>query len=162
MELKQTQTTGITKAYVGKSGCASIKCIFCNYTKHIKVPESFISRPVRVRCTCQESFIVLFDARSHFRRWVELPGEITMVGDKKRAVKVVTISRKGVGFRLGVSKPEVEIGEVVTIRFRLDNEFLSWVNTNIKIVRIEGNHIGSEFTNLEVHDKKVIGFYLME
>jgi len=162
MELNKTQTTGITKAYVGRKGCATIKCIFCSYTKHMKVPESFISRPVRVRCTCQESFIVLFDARSHFRRFVELPGDITLPGDKKRAVKVVTISRKGVGFRLGVSKPEVDVGDVVTIRFRLDNHDLSWVETGIRVTRIEGNHIGAEFTNLEVHDKKVIGFYLME
>jgi hypothetical protein len=162
MELIKTQTTGITKAYIGKTGCAVIKCMFCEYTKHVKVPERFISRPVRVKCKCGESFLVLFDARSHFRKFVELPGEITMALDKKRAIKVITISRKGIGFKLGLSRPEVEIGDVVTARFRLDNHDNSWIDTNITITRIDGNHIGAEFTNLEVHDKKVIGFYLME
>ncbi len=162
MQLNQTVTTDCLRVFVSPNGCVAIRCPHCNYVKHIKVNNKLLNKPVRIRCICDKTFVQLFDSRSYFRRNVELPGEITMVGDKKRAITVTSLSLNGVGFKMGMAKPDVVIDSLVDIRLRLDTQNLDWITATIIIRRISGNTIGANFSRISIYDKKLIGFYLME
>jgi hypothetical protein len=107
------------------------------------------------------SFVQLFDSRSYFRKGVELPGEITNFKDERRVITVTSISLDGVGFKMGMAKPNINIDDLVGIKLRLDTQYLDWIKAVIIIRRINGNNIGASFSKLSIYDKKLIGFYLM-
>jgi hypothetical protein len=117
---------------------------------------------LRIRCVCKKSFVQLFDSRSYYRKNVELPGEITNFKGERRAITVTSLSLNGVGFKMGLAKPNMLIDDLVYIKFKLDNKHLTWIDGNIIIRRISGNTIGANFSKLCIHDKKLIGFFLME
>lgn len=162
MKLNQTVTTDCLRVFVSPNGCVAIKCPHCNYVKHIKVNNKLLNKPVRIRCICDKTFVQLFDSRAYYRKNVELPGEITNFKGERRAITVTSLSLNGVGFRMGMAKPNMLIDDLVYIKFRLDNKHLKWIDGNIIIRRINGNTIGANFSKLCIHNKKLIGFFLME
>lgn len=162
MQLNQTLTTDCLRVFVSPNGRAAVQCPHCNYVKHLKVAEHLMNKPIRIRCVCEKSFVQLFDSRASYRRIVELPGEITNFKDERRAISVTSLSLNGVGFRMGMAKPNMLIDDLVYIKFRLDNKHLSWITATIIIRRISGNNIGADFSKICIHNKKLIGFYLME
>jgi hypothetical protein len=162
MKLNQTVTTDCLRVFVSPNGCATIRCPHCDYVKHLKVDNKLLNKPVRIRCICDKSFVQLFDSRSYFRKNVELPGEITNFKGERRAITVTSLSLNGVGFKMGLAKPNMLIDDLVYIKFKLDNKHLTWIDGNIIIRRISGNTIGANFSKLCIHDKKLIGFFLME
>jgi hypothetical protein len=162
MQLNQTVTTDCLRVFITPNGYATIRCPHCDHFKRLKVANHLLNKPVRVRCVCKKSFVQLFDSRSYFRKNVELPGEITNFKDEKRAITVTSISLNGVGFKMGMAKPNVNIDDLVDIKLRLDTKNLDWITATIIIRRINGNNLGASFSKISIYDKKLIGFYLME
>ena len=162
MQLNQTVTTDCLRVFVSPSGYATIRCPHCDHVKRLKVANHLLNKPIRIRCICEKSFVQLLDSRSYFRKNVELPAEITNFKGERRAITVTSLSLDGVGFKMGISKPNMLIDDLMYIKFRLDNKHLNWIDAHIIIRRINGNNIGANFSKLCIHNKKLIGFYLME
>ncbi len=52
-------------------------------------------------------------------------------------------------------------GETIQINFLLNNNDRNWIKLKAVVKRVKGNQVGIEFTELNEHQRKCIGFYLM-
>lgn len=148
------------KVFVGPSGGARILCPRCETARHIKVSDKFLHKVVQIRCFCQQRFPVIFEKRSSYRRNVTLPGTYWNLSEVKHHMVVTSLSRTGIGFKSFLN-PQFKVGDVIRVRFMLNDSRRSWIDEMVEIKRVEGHMIGSEFKNLGLHERKAIGFYLM-
>jgi len=148
------------KVFVGPSGGARILCPHCDTARHIKVSDEFLHKVVWINCLCQQRFHVIFEKRSSYRRNVSFPGTYWNLSEEKHYMTVTSISNTGIGFHT-TRKPQVKVGDVIRVRFMLNDSRRSWIDGMVEIRRVEGHMIGSEFKNLGEYERKAIGFYLM-
>ena len=156
--LEQTQSFEIMKADLRLSGETTIKCPFCDRHHRTAVPKYLRNRPVRVRCECGKSFPVLFDGRQHRRREVWLPVEYWDPYGEKDLMTVTYISVTGVGFRAARSKPLISIGEIIEIRFMLNDGYGTYISTQVIVRGFNRNRISGEFIGLDENQRKFIRF----
>ena len=160
INLEQTQSLEIMKADLGLSGETTIKCPFCEKHHHTAVPKYLRNRPVRVKCECGKSFPVLFDGRQHRRREVWLPGEYWDPSGEKDLMTVTSISVDGLGFKSAGSKPLISIGEIIEIRFMLNDGYGICISTQVIVRGLNRNRINGEFLRLDENQRKFIRFYM--
>jgi hypothetical protein len=55
----------------------------------------------------------------------------------------------------------VQEGETIQVKFLLNNNDRNWIKIKAVVKRVKGNQVGVEFTELNDHQRKCIGFYLM-
>jgi len=148
------------RVFVGPSGGTSIKCPHCDTARHIQVSDKFLHKVVWINCFCQQRFPVIFEKRSSYRRNVSFPGTYWTLSEEKHYMTVTSLSNTGIGFHT-TRKPQVKVGDVIRVRFMLNDRRRSWIDVMVEIKRVDGQMIGSEFKNLGEHERKAIGFYLM-
>jgi hypothetical protein len=73
---------------------------------------------------------------------------------------VTSLSNTGIGFETARIS-QFKVGDVIRVRFMLDDSRRSWIDEMVEIKRVEDHMIGSEFKDLGEYEKKAIGFYLM-
>lgn len=162
-EVSQRGNTGQEepkKIFVGPSGGARILCPHCETARHIKVSDKFLHKVVWINCLCQQRFPVIFEKRSSYRRNVSFPGTYWTLSDEKHYMTVTSLSKTGIGFHT-TRKPQFKVGDVIRVRFMLNDSRRSWIDEMVEIKRVDGHMIGSEFKNLGEYERKAIGFYLM-
>jgi len=160
INLEQTQSFEIMKADLSLSGETTIKCPFCEKHHYTAVPKYLRNRPVRLKCECGKSFPVLFDSRGHFRTEVQLAGEYWDTFGEKDLMTVTSLSATGVGFKVSRSKPLINIGETIQIRFILNDGYGTYITTQVIVRGLNRNRISVEFIGLDENQRKSIGFYL--
>jgi hypothetical protein len=148
------------KVYVGPSGGTRIQCPHCETARHIKVSNKFLHKVVQINCFCQQRFPVIFEKRSSYRRNVNLPGTYWNSSNEKHYMTVTSLSNTGIGFETARIS-QFKVGDVIRVRFMLDDSRRSWIDEMVEIKRVEDHMIGSEFKDLGEYEKKAIGFYLM-
>jgi hypothetical protein len=148
------------KVYVGPSGGTRIKCPRCETARHIKVSDKFLHKVVRINCFCQHRFPVIFEKRSSYRKEVVLLGIYWNSSNEKHYMTVTSLSNTGIGFETA-RKSQFKVGDVIRVRFMLDDSRRSWIDEEVAIKRVEGRKVGAEFSRLGEYEKKAIGFYLM-
>jgi hypothetical protein len=159
--LAQTQSFEMMKVFLGPSGRSTVRCPFCEKHHYKEVPKHLHNKPIRAKCKCGKSFPVLFDSRGHFRTEVRLPGKYWNTFGEKDLMTVTTLSASGAGFETACSAPDVSVGETIQVSFRLDGAVKVCIKTKAIVKRIDRNRLGIEFINLDVHQRKCLGFYLM-
>ena len=50
---------------------------------------------------------------------------------------------------------------MIEVNFLLNNNDRNWIKLKAVVKRVKGNQVGVEFTGLNDHQRKCIGFYLM-
>ncbi len=148
------------KVYVGPAGGARIQCPHCETARHIKVSDKFLHKVVQINCFCQQRFPVIFENRSSYRRNVSLPGIYWDYLDEEHYMTVSSLSKTGVGFETA-RQPQFKVGDVIRVRFMLNDSRRSWIDEMVEIKRVEGRKVGAELLRLGEYEKKAIGFYLM-
>ena len=148
------------KVFVGPSGGTRIKCPHCETARHIKVSDKFLHKVVRINCFCQHRFPVIFEKRSSYRKGVILLGTCWNYSNEKHHMSVTSLSNTGIGFET-TRKPQFKVGDVIRVRFMLDDSRRSWIDEEVAIKRVDGRKVGAEFSRLGEYEKKAIGFYLM-
>jgi hypothetical protein len=73
---------------------------------------------------------------------------------------VSSLSKTGVGFETA-RQPQFKVGDVIRVRFMLNDSRRSWIDEMVEIKRVEGRKVGAELLRLGEYEKKAIGFYLM-
>lgn len=159
--LRKTGTYEIMRLFPNAKGRCSFNCIYCGRSRVITVPKEYMNKTCSIKCYCERSIPVLFVGRSYYRKEVSLPGELRDADGHKRVITIKNISQNGLGIDLGISKYNIKAGDVVRVRFRLDNSAFTWVDISVIIRRIESSYAGCEFQYLNEGDKKTIGFYLL-
>jgi c-di-GMP-binding flagellar brake protein YcgR len=122
-----------------------------------------MGKPVPARCTCGIQFSVVFERRANYRKSTGLQGRFTRNLDSEMQVGEVVVadlSRGGICMTVPESV-ELEIGEVLRIDFRLDNQEETVISAQVVIKNIRQGMVGAEFCALEEHTRKLLGYYLM-
>ena len=161
IDLAQTQSFEMVKVFLGPSGRTTVKCPFCGKHHHQDVPRHFLNKPVRAKCKCGKSFPVLFDNRGHFRKKVRLTGEYWNGCGEKDLMSITSLSASGAGLEAARSAPDVSLGETIRVSFCLNGSGKVWIKTKAIVKRIDRNRLGIEFIDLDLHQRKCLGFYLM-
>jgi hypothetical protein len=92
---------------------------------------------------------------------VRLPGEYWDTSGVQDLMTVTTLSICGAGFETRRKNLLVQEGDTIQIKFLLNNNDRNWMKLTAVVKRVKGNQIGAEFTELNEHQRKCIGFYLM-
>jgi hypothetical protein len=157
----QTHNAESSKVFLSHCGTTTVECPLCKKCHHTTVPEHLHNKPVRAKCECGQSFPVLFDSRKYFRKEVRLSGEYWDTSGAQDLMTVTTLSVCGVGFEARRSNLLLNEGETIQINFLLNNNDSNWIKLKAVVKRVKGNQVGVEFTGLNDHQRKCIGFYLM-
>jgi monomeric isocitrate dehydrogenase len=124
-----------------------------------------------MRCnSCGYNFEVFINYRRHHRKNTILSGscsnhdffqgENNIVPEDVTEIIIHNISRNGVGFTLKTSI-NLSIGDVLNIRFLLDNKKKSMISKKVVVRRITNNYIAAEFTGYVDENDKDLAFYLL-
>jgi hypothetical protein len=161
INLAQTECKESLRVFLGDSGKTTVRCPFCGKCHHTRVPRHFHNKPVRGTCNCGASFPVLFDSRKYYRKEVRLPGEYWNTQGEKDLMTVTTLSFSGAGFEAGRLNPSVSSGETIRLNFQLKRNDKIWIRSSALVRRVNGNQIGVDFTGMDEHQQKCLGFFLM-
>ncbi len=139
-------------------------CPQCDRSLTVPVDRiQHMGKPVRARCACGIQFHVVFERRANYRKPTGLMGKFARKLDSELQVGevvVTNLSRGGLCLKVPQSV-KLEVGEVVRVDFRLDNDEQTLIRTQVVVKNIRRGIVGAEFSSLEEHTRKLLGFYLM-
>lgn len=153
------------KVYADKQGKAIFHCPHCGFVTNFDA-SAYRNRDsrIKIRCRCGENMTILVEFREYYRRSVSLIGwcRVHRTGTDME-MKVRDLSLSGLSFSLE-SPPEedvkaLQIGDVITVRFRLDSPPENFIQRTASIRNIRSGVIGAKFSRSE-YDKE-LGFYLL-
>jgi hypothetical protein len=153
------------KVYADKKGNAVFHCPLCGFVTNFDA-SAYRDRDsrIRIKCRCGESMTMLVEFREYYRRSVSLAGRCTLhrTGEDLE-IRVRDLSMSGVSFSFESSVEEdqagLQVGDVVTVRFRLDSPPENLIQRTASIRNIRSGAIGAKFSRSE-YDKE-LGFYLL-
>lgn len=142
----------------------TVHCQDCGRARKLKSSDiQDIPRFVTVTCNCGSSFDVLFEKRFHYRKVTHLEGRYSIKVDPDGwlcHLVVKNLSRNGIGFKT-IGKYDIKEGDVINVQFTLDDANGTKIKSNVVVRSVSDNYIGAEFSGLDVHGAKELGFYLM-
>jgi hypothetical protein len=118
-------------------------------------------QPLKIRCTCKETFSVTFEFRRAHRKETNLVGEYCRLPAREgwHGMTVRNISSTGVGFETK-NPHDLREGDQAGVRFVLDDAKRSEIKRDIIVRVVKDRYIGAEFSDPHLFDK-ALGFYLM-
>lgn len=162
------------QAYADEHGMVTVVCRNCGHIRHLdassyKSPGK--SSRINITCyNCGNDFPVSINFRKHYRKETNLSGTCTTrnfseLGQDAGAgefsgIIVKNISRSGMGF-IVKSPIRAAEGDILNVRFALDDTKRSVISKKVIVRRIIDNYIASEFTSRIDHSDKDLSFYLM-
>jgi len=122
----------------------------------------------RVKCRCGRTYLITFDYRQQYRKFVDLYGKIILENNKSYDVQITDISMTGINldilgneYIMGKNEyDDIRIGDYIKIVFRLNDANKSSINRTVEVRRVKGKNIGVAFCD-NVFDKN-LGFYLLQ
>lgn len=115
------------KVYADKQGKAVFHCPHCGFMTEFDA-SAYRDRDsrIKIKCRCGESMVMLVEFREYYRRPVSLVGycRVHRTGQDLE-MKVRDLSMSGLSFSLesaagDQAEAPLEVGDVITVRFRLD------------------------------------------
>lgn len=153
----------VHKIFMAKDGSAAFVCPACGREKVFDARAFLDKNPrVDVRCSCGQVTPVLLEFRKYFRKKVHLVGFCTVERTgQEYPIEVRDVSLEGVGFALADKTVVSDMlpGDVVEVRFRLDNRAKSLVERRGEIRTLRGEFVGVEFFSV-AYDKDLGGYLL--
>ena len=154
--------TETQKVYVDTDNNATLLCPHCGTSKTVNV-EKLKNRgdPLRIRCTCRETFSVTFEFRKAHRKETNLVGHYCRLpaSEDWHTMTVRNISSTGIGFET-YNPHDLGKGDEVRVRFALDDAKRSEIERDVIVRVAKDKYIGGEFSDPGLYDK-ALGFYLM-
>jgi hypothetical protein len=141
---------------------ASVTCPKCMRSFKIdlsRLENSMKQVRIKCNCPCGNSFPIILDRRRHERKKTRLTG--AYIHDKKKArglIKIVDLSRSGIGFESS-SEHRISRGDILTVRFNLDDAFNTLISKEILTKRINKNFVGNEFLDI-IWDHDLLYLYI--
>ena len=149
------------KVYVNKEHEGTITCPQCEKSKRVNFAKyAGLREALKVKCSCGYLFKIVIEARKYFRKRTHLTGNYVVPGtDKSGSIVVEDLSWSGIRFQTRMQH-NLQIGELIDLRFVLDNDIRSEIAKKATVRRVHGRTIGAEFCDLKAYDKE-LGYYLM-
>ncbi|MBI9074699.1 MAG: PilZ domain-containing protein [Desulfatibacillum sp.] len=148
--------------YVNSDETAVFVCPHCGASKTTSVSKFKNQRgAIKVRCACKEVYRTQLEFRKTWRKSTELNGLYTKASDETMGGRMVVknISQGGVGF-VTKSKNRLEIGDLINLKFNLDDTEKSQIRKRAVVRVVEENYTGCQFTDISGTYDKALGFYL--
>ncbi len=123
---------------------------------------------LKVTCSCDHTFRVIREMRYTYRKNVQLEGLFAQeVNDVNKlavsrswsAIEVTNISKNGLNFT-SPSARMLQKGDLVQLKFNLDNSSKSLIEKPAEIKSIRKNNVGCNFKGSDKHDV-TLGFYFL-
>ena len=140
---------------------SKVTCPYCGKSKYIPNAQlRLLSHALQAKCTCSQAFQIMVNRRGFPRKKVQFEGELFLPGAQERAARVDirSISVGGIGFM--AEGASLQVGDVFTLAFHLDDEFNTEVREEIEVSHIHGEAIGAKFTGPNAYNPD-LDFYLM-
>jgi len=152
------------EVFVHRKIVVSFRCPLCNLEKSINVEKIKDVSHWKVNATCRRcahKFKVSFNFRKFYRKETSLHGllyasfeTLEPLGD----VHVTDLSLTGIGFES--ERCSLGVGDVVVLRFLLDDEDQSPLEKEIEITSVRGFKVGAVFRDTSGFDT-VLGRYIL-
>ncbi len=152
------------EVFVHKKIVVSFRCPLCNLEKSVNVEKIKDVSHWKVNATCRRcahKFKVSFNFRKYYRKETSLHGllyasyeTLDPLGD----VHITDVSLTGIGFES--ERWPLREGDVLVVRFLLDDEGQSPVEKEIEITSVRGVRIGAVFLDTKGFDA-VLGKYIL-
>jgi hypothetical protein len=142
------------KVYVSRTNRVKTICPKCGLKKYINVFKfKDTHKRLKAKCKCGEVFRFTLDFRGHYRKKVQLAGEYFVKGkDEKEEILIEDISKAGINF--ATLKPHnFSKGDLVELKFTLDNPMKMEVRTRVKILWIIDRTVGAQFNDPNLLEK---------
>ena len=157
----------LQKAYVRKDGTTVLKCPFCSHARSVSVALLRKKKKViRVKCSCQQSYMVNLEQRKLYRKSTSLRGNYinhSQQDDRGLLIKgkiiVRDLSMGGIGFET-VGNCSIEKNDELEVIFTLDDLHSSVIKKWVEVKIVRNRYVGCEFTHANEYDK-ALGFYLL-
>jgi c-di-GMP-binding flagellar brake protein YcgR len=144
------------KVLINEQNMSTFICPKCNKAKTANVSKfKDIKKAVKIKCNCPcgHSYSVILERRKYNRKQLNLVGAYTSLKDNNRgSMIVVDLSRIGLGMELGIEH-KFDIGEKISLDFRLDDKQESLIEREVVVRSIKGNFVGVEFCRHDHHDQ---------
>jgi len=155
--------------YQPTDGMVELTCPHCGAREPVSIGKF---RPlgiaIRVSCTCSKQFNVMLDKRRSYRKSVELEGYFSLSGDVGPdagghsiwgPMIVQDLSKTGLKFTSSRAKL-LEPGNLLLLRFNLDNENKALIHKKARVISMKGNDVRCQFEGADSYDI-TLGFYFM-
>lgn len=152
------------EVFVHNKMVVSFACPQCKQEKSIGVDRIRDVTHWGVNATCRRcshKFKVSFNFRKFYRKETYLHGMLYESYDTTEAaceVRVTDVSLTGIGFEC--PDRTLEAGNVLVVRFILDDEEKSAVEKEISVTSVRGTKVGAVFTETKGFDK-ILGKYIL-
>jgi hypothetical protein len=147
------------KIYLNEARSGFVVCQKCGKSKEINFSDGKVPGSCLVKCSCSNTFAVLFEKRQHYRKQLNICGTCFATGDSAEgaSIKLVDISRGGIRFIRTDGKP-LQLNEKIRVSFSLGDDTIF---CSASVYNIRNECIGAKFISLDEHSKKVLGFFLL-
>ncbi len=152
------------KIYVRPDDTAVISCPHCRRQKTVPV-DSYKGKKsqIKIKCGCKNIFVVDLEFRKKNRKETNLHGKYTNHSQKNSRGDIVVknLSMGGLEFST-MDIDKFEVGDEVTVSFKLDDENRTTINKELIVRDIRKNTIGCEFEkSTQYAPDGPLGFYIM-
>ena len=163
------------KAYIKDKGPVPIRCPACMTEKELPYQKIAGKHKFKVKCTCGSVFGIQCEYRGKYRKEVNLDGIVLMPSQnlkwgktlsesqetkiKPINCRIFNISLGGIGLRLQ-SKLEIEEGDLMLVRFTLDNSASTEMEKKVIVRAVKDTYIGCEFFEADKNDTTLAFYFL--
>ena len=150
--------------HVDQEGFIVLICPSCQKTRRVSVSKFRNKKhKLTTRCKCDFRFEIQLNFRKIYRKNVHLTGEVVVPTEYStsisKGINVLDVSKNGLRFQL-IGNVILKIGDVVRVKFNLDNKQATTIDKEVIIRFIGENQYGCEFKELGLMEKE-LGFFLL-
>jgi hypothetical protein len=143
------------------AGTSKVTCPYCEKSKFIPNAQlRVLNHALRAKCTCNNVFELTVNRRCFPRKAVRFKGELFFQGTRESAAPIVVTSLSVGGLGFLVEGLPLQVGDVFTISFCLDDEVKTTVHEDIVVCNVQGHVAGAEFIEQGSYNAD-LDFYLM-
>jgi PAS domain S-box-containing protein len=156
------------RVYAREDGLVLLTCPHCGLRESVTLARfERLGNAITVLCNCHKRFAAVLEKRRSARKAVHLEGHFTIAeygpNDTKGSIwgpmVVKNLSKSGMRFssqRADLIRP----GDVLMVRFNLDNSNKALIHKKVEVVSIQGKYVGCRFTEADEYDI-TLGFYFI-
>jgi hypothetical protein len=143
------------------SGEQNVEIVCSNCWKIGSIPVARIptaGKKYKIKCKCGGTSIVRFEKRRHHRKTKNLFG-VVIINGRELLVDIKDLSINGCSFTHSESGRKWDIGNKLSVRFRLDNPHSDLIECFGIVKNLHEPRIGVEFINIPDQVRKILGFH---
>ena len=163
----EKRTSGIMskpkKIRVRPDNTVVLTCTNCGFQKEAQA-ESFkdYKHAVRIKCSCQKTFMVFLEYRNRVRKKTNLRGTyINNTQNTNGNIIIRNLSINGLEFT-SYDAHDFKVEDELTVTFNLDDEHMTEIRKDVIVKDVRRNSIGCEFERSgDFAFDGPLGFYVM-